>query len=554
MNQERSLPRLPVGSKLKPFRKARIVREGENIHVHESLILFWGSFLLYLIQGIVCYAILHVGYGDALSRTANAYYVLYSRDPHLASIGFFWPPLPSLLQIPLLPIFKYFRNLLMAGPLVTSVFGAGSLVLLNIVLARFRIPKKLRWALVILTMLNPNFAHLSAIGMAEPILIFFLLMAIWGYLQMPYGTRSWIICGVGLAMAFLVRYESLGVMAGVAVAVFVLFWSDISNVRQELEGKLLAVLVPPAYVVAVWMFLNWIVMDNPLYFVGSEYSLSTAVDTAKISGLDHALFLAWGNIFYTAAYTFKRLFEQNLSFVLGALVMTFASIIRKKRKMIGLLIILLDIPIFTAGLVFIGTLPTWFRYWIYIVPFGAIIIAANYTMMKGVWRDIMTGLLVVLFALSIPFSLYTMHTDSTIEFDLQRLSTYIIAPDEEPALRADDGYYIFYHDGPILAEKIDEFSTEGIVMMDAAKSHFVIINVEHPERLMITNDRDFQETLKDPRGKVAYMLVPDDDNIFTRNYRGIYDGAFEWAQLVYEFSESTSGTMNNYRVFKIAAE
>ena len=99
------------------------------------------------------------------------------------------------------------------------------------------------------------------------------------------------------------------------------------------------------------------------------------------------------------------------------------------------------------------------------------------------------------------------------------------------------------------------FSTEGIVMMDAAKSHFVIINVvEHPERLMITNDRDFQETLKDPRGKVAYMLVPDDDNIFTRNYRGIYDGAFEWAQLVYEFSESTSGTMNNYRVFKIAAE
>ena len=547
MNQDSTLSHLPASSKLKPVRKTKIARESENLHSKESPLIFWSGFFVYLIQGIVSYAILHIGYGDALSRTANAYYVLYSRDAHLASIGFFWPPLPSLLQIPLLPIFKYFGHLLMAGPLVTSVFGAASLVMLNIILARFKLPQRLRWILVILTMFNPNFAHLSAIGMAEPILIFFLLMAIWGYLQMPYGTRSWVICGAGLAMAFLVRYESLGVMAGVAVAVFILFWSDITTARLELEGKLLAVLVPPAYVVAVWMFLNWIVMDNPFYFVSSEYSLSTAVDTAKISGLDHALYLAWGNIFYTAAYTLKRLFQQNLSYVMGALVMTFASVIRKNRKMIGLLIILLDIPIFTAGLAFIGTLPTWFRYWIYVVPFGAIIIAANYTLLKGIWRDILTGLLLILFALSIPFSLYAMHTDSTIEFDLQRLSTYIIAPDDEPAMRADDGYYIFYHDGPILAEKIDEFSEKGLVMMDAAKSHFVLIEVEHPERLMITNDRDFQDTLLDPRGKVDYILVPEENNIFTRNFPGIYDGAYEWAQLVYDFQD----TMNNYRLFKI---
>lgn len=519
-----------------------------RLRPNESRIIFLASFLFYIAFGLVCYGILNIGYGDALSRTANAYYVLYSRDPHLASIGFFWPPLPSLLQIPLLPIFKNFGHLLLAGPLVTCIFGALSLVMLNIVLAKLRTPEKLRWVLVLLTMLHPNFAHLSAIGMAEPILIFFVLMSIWGYLQMPYGTRSWVIAGVGLAMAFLVRYESLGLMAGMAVSMMILFWSNLESEKAELEGKLLAVLVPPAYVVAVWMFLNWIVMDNPFYFVSSEYSLSTAVDTAQISGRDHALFLAWGNIFHTASYTFSRLAQQNLSFTVGALIMALASFLRKDRKMIGLLIILLDLPFFTAGLVFIGSLPTWFRYWIYVVPFGAIIISAIYRLLKkGTFRKVTIGVLVILFALSISYSLYTMHNDSTIEFDLQRLSTYIIAPDEEPALREYDGYYAFYNDGPILADKIDEFSAKGLVMMDASKSHFVILEVEHPERLMITNDRDFQEALKDPRGKVDYILVPEENNIFSRNYPGIYDGAYEWAQLVYDFQD----TIKNYRVFKI---
>ena len=34
--------------------------------------------------------------GDALSRVANGYYTLFSRDPHLAAVGFVWNPLPSL--------------------------------------------------------------------------------------------------------------------------------------------------------------------------------------------------------------------------------------------------------------------------------------------------------------------------------------------------------------------------------------------------------------------------------------------------------------------------
>src|SRR6202012_479713 len=42
---------------------------------------------------------------DAVSRMSNGYYVLWSRDPHLAAIGFVWSPLQSAADIPLL-LFK----------------------------------------------------------------------------------------------------------------------------------------------------------------------------------------------------------------------------------------------------------------------------------------------------------------------------------------------------------------------------------------------------------------------------------------------------------------
>ncbi len=38
--------------------------------------------------------------GDALSRVSAAQSVLFSRDPHLAAIGFIFTPLTAMVQIP----------------------------------------------------------------------------------------------------------------------------------------------------------------------------------------------------------------------------------------------------------------------------------------------------------------------------------------------------------------------------------------------------------------------------------------------------------------------
>ena len=59
------------------------------------------AFVCYLAVALWLSA-LDLVFPDAMSRVANGYYVLFSRDPHLAAIGFVWNPLPSLAAIPLL--------------------------------------------------------------------------------------------------------------------------------------------------------------------------------------------------------------------------------------------------------------------------------------------------------------------------------------------------------------------------------------------------------------------------------------------------------------------
>ena len=49
---------------------------------------------------------------DAVSHMANGFYILYSRDPHLAAVGFVWPPLQSMADMILLA-----RQPPLAGPL-----------------------------------------------------------------------------------------------------------------------------------------------------------------------------------------------------------------------------------------------------------------------------------------------------------------------------------------------------------------------------------------------------------------------------------------------------
>ena len=97
-------------------------------------ILPWKSELKWLVPLGLLYLSLAVflgvtvGYheGDALSRTANGYFAIFGRQPHLAAIGFVWTPLPSLVQIPLLALLRPFGLVALAGPVMRTAASDGA--------------------------------------------------------------------------------------------------------------------------------------------------------------------------------------------------------------------------------------------------------------------------------------------------------------------------------------------------------------------------------------------------------------------------------------------
>src|SRR3954471_13635163 len=65
--------------------------------------------------------------GDALSRVSAAQAVLFSRDPHLAAIGFIFTPLTTMVQIPAIAVSPLWPDMAVrafSGSMMSAVFMA----------------------------------------------------------------------------------------------------------------------------------------------------------------------------------------------------------------------------------------------------------------------------------------------------------------------------------------------------------------------------------------------------------------------------------------------
>ena len=496
-----------------------------------------------------------VGNGDAYTRTANAFYVLFSRMPHLAAIGFVWPPLPSFLQLPLLPVGRWIGHAEFAGPLLSSLVGAMVLVLLNAVLARLGTPRRLRWPLLVLTALNPTFLYLAANGMSEIVLLCFLLLVTLGYLLLPERVRPAVIIGAGLFLAFFTRYEALAAIAGAVAALSLQAPRSGQRWRDALEGRLVVTLTPPLYAIGLWLFWNWLIKGDPLFFARSAYSLAAAPDVARVLGQEHFLYPAWGSATETVAYAASRLTHMNLAFLPAVAAVAVLAAVRRDRWLAGLLLLLLSVPAFNAWQVYRGSLPSYARYWVYATPFATILAGAAYSATRGWPRRLLVAALTLLLLASLPYNLLTMR-DPRNSIDEQRIHSYLLSPGTEADLRQRDRYWRIRHDAPLLARVIDERSRDGLVLMDSENAYGLILASRYPERFVITSDLDFQRRLTAPQQSVRFVLVIDPQanrqvgaqrDMILRQYPQLYADGAPWAELDYDFTE----TLEPWRLYRV---
>ena len=364
-------------------------------------------FLLYLALGGYLALVLHAFHGDAYSRVANAYYVLFSRDPHLAAMGFVWTPLPSLFELAFLPaklVWPGIAQLGLPAVLMSATFMALAVREVDLILRDFGLGRWTRLGLVAAFAFNPAIIYYGAIGTSEAPTLFFALLAcrnLARYAVTP-STASLVGMGFALAGAFLTRYEAVPAAVGVAIAIALLRVLRLPGpVRQRLGhagGDIAVALTPFVLVFVGWSVASWIIVGSPFVQFTSDYGNSSQMRVWAAAGANE-IGLALGPSIVLAGL---RLGALSVVAPIALLTALWALVVRREYRVLAIGAVLGPILAFMIAAYLFHLLAPWLRYFITVVPLGILLlglciaprVGSERARSDGRWRERVAGVVV----------------------------------------------------------------------------------------------------------------------------------------------------------------
>lgn len=535
-------------------------------HKHETRALrAWKAliFLMVLIAEIIAaYWIVYKGgatLNDAMARTANAYYVLFLEPHKLASIGFVWNPLPSLVQLRIIPLAKYWQPMAssgFAGCIATALFAAANASLLFGYFKKAGCKTTLSLLLVGLYAFNPFIFYYGFNGMSETFFFTAMIVCTANFALWMDQRKSGQLVAVGLmlAVAFLTRYEAFALMLAVGLAMLIVIYlmPDKKSPFLKKSWKMkwdysvatgTMLFLPVLYTVGIWMFLNWSIMGDPMFFLNSAYSNESQSSVALYSGFKEMV----RNPFVAFGYVLERL----IPFIPPFLVITGERIVTKRIFKADYLIFVLFIGALTGFhyvMLMAGKSFGWLRFYCFALVFAVAWMPYELTQLTAETRKWTTTLLCISLVISgaiIPA--YFQDED--------------LAKEEYQALYGSD--INLTSEQAIIAEKINEKYSDSTILMDGFMTSSVILGIDHPQNL-ITNIADdlFDLAALDPHDQmVDYVLVPanvtrdsegrETNTIGTvgaldainKAHPNLYRRGADWADLVYQ--------VDGYKLYKV---
>ena len=228
---------------------------------------------------------------DAPSRVANAGYAVLSRHPHLSAIGFVWNPLPSLVEMPFIPLHRFWPELKtygLAGAVQSAVFMAAAALMIRRIALDRGLGTGWRWVVVGAFALNPVIVIYGGSGMSEAAELFAILWCVRYLLRWvdshQVGDLAW--AGIALGVGYLARYEMIPAACGVAALVAV-----VTFVRAPRQTRLpstvvsvVLVLFPIWAAFVIWAVTGWVVSGEAFPQLSSQYGNDSQVAGALARG------------------------------------------------------------------------------------------------------------------------------------------------------------------------------------------------------------------------------------------------------------------------------
>ncbi|WP_280418757.1 glycosyltransferase family 39 protein [Nocardia carnea] len=247
----------------------------------------------YLAAGLYLAIEPHYILGDSLSRVSAARSVLFSRDPHLAAIGFIFTPLVTIVQLPVVLLGQWWPVLTawnITGVLVSAPFMAGAVVQVRAICEDRGIPGWLVWVLTALFAVNPMIVFYGANGMSEAPFVFLLCWTARRLIRWLHTDDVHDLClaAVALALAYLTRYDALPAAAGVTVFVAVVTWLRTGGPRRhrvtDTAMDALLVAAPTGIAFVAWTVTSWLITGEPFQQFTSDYGNTSIVEQSSSGG------------------------------------------------------------------------------------------------------------------------------------------------------------------------------------------------------------------------------------------------------------------------------
>ena len=515
----------------------------------ERLVLFMASLAGYVVVGA---EMVHrrVIFADGVSRVANGYFVLFSRDPHLPAVGFVWNPLPSLLLLPVLPLKAAFPILVrdgFAGNLESAVFMAGSVALLAGCLAKMKVRRGPRLVLTVLFALHPMIVTYAGSGESEAMLLFFLLLTVRSLLGWLEDRQPGQLVGTGLALglAYLTRYEAVAPALAVTALVGGLTLAT-STGSRSFRARLAvndAALVglPFAFAFGFWAVSSKVLVHEWFPTFSSQYG-----NSAQVSGAKSFIAQATGRTHLEAlGYAWDQLSGLEPLFLPLLVLVAVVAVRRRDWAALAAPTVLGAVLAFDNLAFLSGSSFGWLRFQITVIP---LVVLAAGTLLAGHpprpaadqrpgtrLRLLAVPLVLLVVAAALPVSAWTLTSHRLAR---EETATMLAAVAPSRATAEDRRHLLIFQTERQVADYLDRLNPgPGTVLTDSAFAFPVLLASRRPRQFVITSDRDFQPSVAAPRERgIRYLLVPEPakapSDALERAWPGLYESGAGIARLV----------------------
>ena len=528
-----------------------------------GIILFFALAGFYFAVGYVLMVRYNLFDPDATSRVANAGYATMSRDPHLSAIGFVWNPLPSLVQIPIVPLERWWPQLRthgLAGVIQSALFMAGAGLMVRRIALDRAVGSGWRRIAVAGFALQPMIILYGASGMSEAAEMFCLLWFVRHVMkwcdQRRIADVAW--AGIALGVGYLARYEVVAAALGVSVLIVVMVARDAGAGSRivAVAANIAILLFPLVTFAAVWALTGWVLNHELFAIVSSQYGNANQVANAIQRG-----YLVRDPVSEWTVISARLIGMQPFVGIAAATAMAYAGLTRRTAALVPVLAFG-PVLAFAAWGQYSATTFGLFRYFLVAIPMTVCIALGLWNpteSRRSPWTAetrasrFAAALLCGSILIGFPVTVSAMLNERINNPPFQSGFASLLHPQRDPAEQ--QWYRQMAANGRLMADYFDrQRLPEGSVLMDTSYTGMVWLSSVSPKQFIVTSDYDFAAALNRPwEHQVTYLVVsnPSFTNADAVNirYPTLWNDGAGFSKLVYAMSVAAGE--ERFRIFEV---